>query len=101
MSCYRVCVDPQKDGRFDPVILDTKHSILTGRRSNLLVRRHGTWLTPPLGSGCLPGVMRACCLASGLAREDDLGEDLLKEATMPDDYIMPPHIRNKARLEYF
>ena len=28
-------------------------------------------------------------------------EELLKEASLSDDYIMPPHIRNKARLEYF
>ncbi len=28
-------------------------------------------------------------------------EELLKEAKESDEYLMPPHIRNKARLEYF
>jgi branched-subunit amino acid aminotransferase/4-amino-4-deoxychorismate lyase len=40
-----------------------------GTSANLLVRLDGEWLTPPLSSGCLPGVMRARALELGLARE--------------------------------
>ena len=56
--------------------LRTAGTLLTsvsGTVANLLVQRQGRWLTPPLSSGCLPGVMRERCLASGLAREGDLG----------------------------
>ena len=38
--------------------------------------RQGEWITPPLSSGCLPGVMRAQLLQRGLAREATLGADL-------------------------
>jgi branched-subunit amino acid aminotransferase/4-amino-4-deoxychorismate lyase len=47
--------------------------------ANLLVRRGDRWLTPPLSSGCLPGVMRARALELGLAREACLQrQDLLR-----------------------
>lgn len=37
--------------------------------ANLLVRLEGQWCTPPLASGCLPGVMRGRALAQGWLRE--------------------------------
>jgi branched-subunit amino acid aminotransferase/4-amino-4-deoxychorismate lyase len=37
----------------------------------------GTWFTPPLASGCLPGVMRGRALELGLAREATLDPGLL------------------------
>ena len=40
--------------------------------ANLLIRRHGQWLTPALSSGCLPGVMRGRALAQGIAVEAEL-----------------------------
>jgi para-aminobenzoate synthetase/4-amino-4-deoxychorismate lyase len=33
--------------------------------ANLMVRRDGTWITPPLSSGCLPGVARAQLIEQG------------------------------------
>ena len=49
-----------------------------GTSANLLVRQAGRWLTPPLTSGCLPGVMRARALELGLALEASLlRQDLL------------------------
>jgi 4-amino-4-deoxychorismate lyase len=44
------------------------------------VHRQGRWLTPPLASGCLPGVMRGRALALGLAAEARLEAD-----PQPDD----------------
>ena len=70
--------EARQRGADEALLRNTAGRLCCGTVANLLVRRHGTWLTPPLESGCLPGVMRACCLASGLAREDDLGEDLLE-----------------------
>ena len=36
----------------------------------------GEWITPPLSSGCLPGVMRARALNLKLIRELSLGPEL-------------------------
>ena len=68
--------EARQRGADEALLRNTAGWLCCGTVANLLVRRHGTWLTPPLESGCLPGVMRACCLSSGLAREDDLGKDL-------------------------
>ncbi|HXE37716.1 MAG TPA: aminotransferase class IV, partial [Azonexus sp.] len=49
-----------------------------GARSNVFVDCDGVLLTPPLSSGCLPGVLRAELLGSGRAREAILRpEDLV------------------------
>ena len=49
-----------------------------GARSNVFVERDGLLLTPPLASGCLPGVLRGELLAGGQAIEAILRpEDLL------------------------
>ena len=40
------------------------------------MQREGCWLTPPLSSGCLPGVMRGRALQLGLARETSLQPDV-------------------------
>ena len=53
-----------------------------GTAANLLVRREGRWLTPPLSSGCLPGVMRRLSLPLGLAQVGELGA-MLRGATKP------------------
>jgi len=67
-------------GADDALLLSTAGGLCCGTSANLLVRRSGTWLTPPLGSGCLPGVMRARALSLGLARESPLPQDSLLKA---------------------
>ncbi len=64
-------------GADDALLLSTAGGLCCGTAANLLVRRSGTWRTPPLASGCLPGVMRARALALGLAREAPLPQDSL------------------------
>jgi para-aminobenzoate synthetase/4-amino-4-deoxychorismate lyase len=45
--------------------------------SNLMLRFDQIWLTPPVSSGCLPGVQRGLALDLGLAMEAALTiEDL-------------------------
>jgi para-aminobenzoate synthetase/4-amino-4-deoxychorismate lyase len=61
---------------FDLVFLNERGEVAEGARSNVFVDRDGILLTPPLASGCLPGVLRGELLASGQAREATL---------MPDD----------------
>lgn len=67
-------------GADDALLNSSAGGLCCGTTANLLVRLEGRWLTPPLASGCLPGVMRARALALGLAREASLGE--LSEATL-------------------
>ena len=53
---------------------------LIGDTVNLAARIDGRWWTPPLASGCLPGVARAEALASGLLAERVLTPEDLRRA---------------------
>jgi branched-subunit amino acid aminotransferase/4-amino-4-deoxychorismate lyase len=65
-------------GADDALLLGGGGDLCCATSANLLVRRQGEWITPPLASGCLPGVMRGRGLALGLVREGRLGlADLL------------------------
>ena len=65
-------------GVFDAIFLNTRGEVCEGARSNVFVERGGVLLTPPLGCGLLPGVMRRHLLESGRAVEAILRvEDLL------------------------
>lgn len=57
---------------FDQVFLNERGEVAEGGRSNVFVERGGILLTPPVGSGALPGVLRAELLAEGRAREQVL-----------------------------
>ncbi len=76
-----------QQGCDDALLLNTKGELCCSTTANLLLRRgdemRGPWRTPPLSSGCLPGVMRARALQLGLAVEADLGESL-----RPDDQLL-------------
>ena len=67
--------EAQENGADDALLLNTAGDLCCGTAANLLVRRHGQWLTPALSSGCLPGVMRARALIQGLAVEAELGAE--------------------------
>lgn len=63
----------------DALLLGSGGELCCGTSANLLVRQRGQWLTPPLASGCLPGVMRGRGLARGLVQEAPLRvEDLME-----------------------
>ena len=49
--------------------LNERGEVAEGSRTNIFIERDGTLLTPPVGSGLLPGVLRAELLAAGRARE--------------------------------
>ena len=59
-------------GADEALLLSTGGDLCCGAVANLLVRCAGRWLTPPLSSGCLPGVMRGRALELGLAEEAPL-----------------------------
>jgi para-aminobenzoate synthetase/4-amino-4-deoxychorismate lyase len=69
-------------GAFDMLFFNERGELTEGGRSNVFVRIQGRWITPPLSSGLLPGVMRARLLADPEwnAVERPLTRDALREA---------------------
>ncbi len=59
-------------GADDALLLSSHGDLCCGSASNLLVLRQGRWTTPPLASGCLPGVMRGRALRLDRADEAPL-----------------------------
>jgi para-aminobenzoate synthetase/4-amino-4-deoxychorismate lyase len=53
----------ERAGAFDTLFFNERGELTEGGRSNVFVRVAGRWVTPPLSSGVLPGVMRAVLLA--------------------------------------
>ena len=68
--------EAQQQGAELALLRNTSGDLCCGDSANLLVKRQGEWLTPPLSSGCLPGVMRAKALKQRLIRETRLGPTL-------------------------
>ncbi|MFS2005754.1 aminodeoxychorismate synthase component I [Duganella sp. CT11-25] len=54
--------DAEAQGAFDTLFFNERGELTEGGRSNVFVRIDGRWLTPPLDSGLLPGVMRGVLL---------------------------------------
>jgi para-aminobenzoate synthetase/4-amino-4-deoxychorismate lyase len=50
-------------GAFDTLFFNERGELTEGGRSSVFVQIDGQWMTPPLASGLLPGVMRAELLA--------------------------------------
>ena len=65
--------EAQAAGADDALLLSSHGDLSCGSAANLLVRHQDRWTTPPLSSGCLPGVMRGRALRLGRAREGPLG----------------------------
>ena len=59
-------------GAHDALLLSSHGELCCGSAANLLVHHQGRWTTPPLASGCLPGVMRGRALRLGRADEAPL-----------------------------
>ena len=62
-------------GADDALLPSSAGGLCCGTSANLLVRSGGDrWLTPPLKSGCLPGIMRQRALELKLASEAEISE---------------------------
>lgn len=63
-------------GATEAIWKNTREELCEGTWSNIFVRIDGVWITPPLSSGCLPGVTRATVLAlakrEGVPMEEDV-----------------------------
>ena len=64
--------EAQQRGADEALLLNTAGQLCCATTANLLLLSEGRWLTPPLASGCLPGIMRAQGLAQGWLREAEL-----------------------------
>ena len=54
---------------FDLIFLNEKNELCEGSRSNIYVFKNGEWLTPPLSSGLLGGVLRHHLLVTGQVKQ--------------------------------
>jgi para-aminobenzoate synthetase/4-amino-4-deoxychorismate lyase len=52
----------EEAGSFDAIFTNEKEEVTEGGRSNIFIKKNGIWITPPISSGCLPGVMRSIIL---------------------------------------
>jgi len=66
-------------GADDALLLSSTGELCCGSAANLLMLRQGRWTTPPLASGCLPGVMRGRALRLGRACERPLDPSALED----------------------
>ncbi len=56
----------------DVVLTSSRGEVTETTIANLAVRREGRWWTPPVSSGCLPGVERGRLVAAGVLHERPL-----------------------------
>lgn len=67
----------RRSGCAEVLLVDTEGYLTEGSRSSIFLKRDGQLLTPPLGRGLLPGILRRELIESGRAIEADLrAEDL-------------------------
>ncbi len=59
----------------DVIMINERGELTETTIANLAVQIDGRWWTPPLGSGCLPGVERARLLTAGLLTERVVGQE--------------------------
>jgi len=66
---------------FDVLYCNTRDEVCEGTRTNVYVRdADGSWLTPPLRCGLLPGVQRQALLDQGLVQEAVIAREQLRQA---------------------
>ncbi|GAA0292256.1 aminodeoxychorismate lyase [Streptomyces polychromogenes] len=70
----------QREGASEALFANTVGQLCEGTGSNVFVVLDGELHTPPVASGCLPGVTRALAVEWTGARESDLPFDVLERA---------------------
>ncbi|SAK53498.1 para-aminobenzoate synthase subunit I [Caballeronia catudaia] len=70
----------EAEGAFDMLFVNERGELTEGGRSSVFVRIDGTWFTPPIDAGVLPGVMRAVLIEELGAAERTLTPDDLSKA---------------------
>jgi len=72
--------EAEEKGADEAILLNTRGFIAEGSRSNIFLIKGGRLLTPPLSSGCLPGITRKVVI--NLARKN--GIKILQKDITPD-----------------
>jgi branched-subunit amino acid aminotransferase/4-amino-4-deoxychorismate lyase len=62
----------QAAGADDALLPSSNGELSCGTTANVIVRLGAGWITPPLSSGCLPGIMRQRALDRGVAQEQTI-----------------------------
>jgi len=70
----------QAAGADDALLPSSSGELSCGTTTNLMLRSGSGWITPPLSSGCLPGIMRHRALVLGVAQEQPIDEAALMES---------------------
>jgi para-aminobenzoate synthetase / 4-amino-4-deoxychorismate lyase len=65
----------------DVVLWNERGEVTEATIANIVAELDGTWYTPPLSCGLLPGVFRAAVLEADMVRERVLTKDDLRRAT--------------------
>lgn len=68
---------------WEMIMSDLSGRLVEGTRTNLLVRTKSAWLTPPVESIAVSGVMRQYCLEC----LQDAGEQVLEQSLAPDFWL--------------
>lgn len=71
----------KKSGFTETLFFNNAGHLCEAATSNIVIVIDGEALTPPLSSGCLPGISRQILLASGAMREVNIEAGSLKEAS--------------------
>ncbi len=72
--------EAERAGADDAILLNTRDRVAEATGANLVVLLDGVLLTPPLGDGALPGIMRGVLIDARLLRAASLGRDALDQA---------------------
>ena len=83
-------------GAFDALFFNERGELTEGGRSNVFLRFGSEWITPPLSSGLLPGVMRGILLQAPAwnASERVVTREMLADA---DDIVVCNALRGPLR----
>jgi len=68
-------------GADDALLASSAGGLCCSTAANLLIQSDTGWLTPPLSSGCLPGIMRQEAIACGLVQEAPISTADLLDST--------------------
>jgi para-aminobenzoate synthetase/4-amino-4-deoxychorismate lyase len=90
-----------KLGGFDALFCNEQGFVTEGGRTSIFVKSKGgsEWLTPPVSTGLLPGVMRAALLADPKmnAREANL---TINDVSMADEIILSNALRGAIKAHF-
>ncbi|EMF00804.1 aminodeoxychorismate lyase [Streptomyces mobaraensis NBRC 13819 = DSM 40847] len=85
----------KEQGATEALLANTSGALCEGTASNVFVVLDGELHTPPLASGCLPGITRALVLEWTGAHETDLAMDVLDRA---DEIFLTSSLRDVQAL---